>query len=110
MYGIHFTIFFSAEGQSDKSETDRGRWEMGKFVFPRSSRIRSFFAVTVRHDDNQRLLVGQSILRSHSLRGNSYTPDGWFGLKAGRTDIQQPAEFDRFLKRPVKQHQLLLIE
>ncbi|MCP4170457.1 MAG: hypothetical protein GY758_06750 [Fuerstiella sp.] len=83
---------------------------MGKFVFPRSSRIRSFFAVTVRHDDNQRLLVGQSILRSHSLRGNSYTPDGWFGLKAGRTDIQQPAEFDRFLKRPVKQHQLLLIE
>ena len=94
-----FYYFFRAEGQSDKSEADRGRWGLGKFVFPRCSRIRSFFAVTVRHDDNRRLLVGQSILRSHSVHGNNYTPDGWFGQKTGRSGVQQPVEDGAFIDR-----------
>ncbi len=55
-----FYYFFRAEGQSNKLETGRGRWGLGKFVFPRSSRIRSFFGLTVRFDDKRRLLVGQS--------------------------------------------------
>ena len=32
-----FYYFFRAEGQSNKLETGRGRWGLGKFVFPRSS-------------------------------------------------------------------------
>lgn len=92
-----FYYFFRAEGQSNKSDTDRGRWGLGKFVFPRSSRIRSFFAVTVRQDDGRRLLVGQSILRSHQVRDKNYTPDGWFGKKAGANGVQMPVEDDAFI-------------
>ena len=35
----HFFYFFRAEGRSAKSELDRGRWGIGKHVFPRSSRV-----------------------------------------------------------------------
>ncbi len=94
-----FYYFFRAEGQSNKSETDRGRWGLGKFVFPRCSRIRSFFAVTVRHDDQRRLLVGQSILRSHQVNDRSYTPDGWFGDKPGKKAVPLPLEDDAFIDK-----------
>lgn len=92
-----FYYFFRAEGQSNKSESDRGRWGLGKFVFPRCSRIRSFFAVTVRHDDHRRLLVGQSILRSHRVKDRSYTPDGWFGLRPTKSGVQLPVEESKFI-------------
>ncbi|MFY9254793.1 MAG: hypothetical protein WAO83_15180 [Fuerstiella sp.] len=92
-----FYYFFRAEGQSGKSATDRGRWGLGKFVFPRCSRLRSFFAVTVRHDDRRRLLVGQSILRSHQVNDRSYTPDGWFGPKAAKKTLHRPLEDNAFI-------------
>ena len=38
-----FYSFFRAEGQSNKRETDRGRWGIGKFVFPKASRIKTLF-------------------------------------------------------------------
>ncbi len=92
-----FYYFFRAEGQSNKRETGRGRWGLGKYVFPRSSRIRTFFGLTVRCDDRRRLLVGQSILRSHEVDGKSYTPDGWFGGKPPREDAAPPVEDDDFI-------------
>lgn len=94
-----FYYFFRAEGQSNKQESGRGRWGLGKYVFPRSSRIRSFFALTVRCDDGRRLLVGQSILRSHHVDGKSYTPDGWFGGKPPREDAAPPVEAADFIDR-----------
>lgn len=86
-----FYFFFRAEGQSGKGRTDRGRWGIGKYAFPRASRIRSFFALTVRGDDHQRYLVGQAILKSHMVNGLAYTPDGWFGRK-GRSGLPIPFE------------------
>ncbi len=74
----HFYYFFRTDGRSAKSEQERGRWGIGKYVFPRSSRINSFFAVTVRRD-KRRLLMGQAVLKSHRLGDNFYKPDGWFG-------------------------------
>ena len=94
-----FYYFFRAEGQSNKLETGRGRWGLGKFVFPRSSRIRTFFAVTVRHDDGQRLLVGQSILRSHHVESKSYTPDGWFGEKPDKNEASLPVSDQDFIEQ-----------
>ena len=44
----NFMNFFRAEGHSDKGADDRGSWGVGKTVFPRSSRINSFFGFTVR--------------------------------------------------------------
>jgi hypothetical protein len=75
-----FYYFFRAEGQSAKGEQDRGRWGVGKTVFPRSSRISTYFGFTVRYDDRQRLLMGQSILKSHSVGSEYFSPDGYFGV------------------------------
>ena len=94
-----FYYFFRAEGQSNKTESGRGRWGLGKFVFPRCSRIRSFFGVTVRHDDRQRLLVGQSILRSHNIDDKSFTPDGWFGEKPEKDAAATPVDDPDFIQQ-----------
>jgi hypothetical protein len=94
-----FYYFFRAEGQSNKTESGRGRWGLGKFVFPRCSRIRSFFGVTVRYDDRKRLLVGQAILRSHNIGEKSYTPDGWFGQKAEKDEAAAPVDDQEFIDR-----------
>ena len=74
----HFYYFFRTEGKSAKTEQERGRWGIGKYVFPRSSRINSFLAVTVRRD-NRRLLMGQAVLKSHSIGDKYYQPDGSLG-------------------------------
>jgi hypothetical protein len=76
----NFFHFFRAEGRSAKGEHDRGRWGVGKYVFPRSSRVKSFFAVTVREDDQRRLLMGQAILKSHKIRQKHYQSDGWLAI------------------------------
>jgi hypothetical protein len=94
-----FYYFFRAEGQSNKTDGGRGRWGLGKFVFPRSSRIRSFFGLTVRHDDRKRLLVGQSILRSHHVGDKSFTPDGWFGMKPDRNEAALPVSDQRCINK-----------
>ena len=94
-----FYYFFRAEGQSNKTDGGRGRWGLGKFVFPRSSRIRSFFGLTVRHDDKKRLLVGHSILRSHHVGDKSYTPDGWFGKKPDRNEASLPVSDQRCINK-----------
>jgi hypothetical protein len=101
-----FYYFFRAEGQSNKTDGGRGRWGLGKFVFPRSSRIRSFFGLTVRHDDKKRLLVGQSILRSHHVGDKSYTPDGWFGKKPDRNEASLPVSDQRCINKFIADFQL----
>jgi hypothetical protein len=76
-----FFYFFRAEGRSPKGEADRGRWGVGKAVFPRASRINSIFGVTVRHDDKRRLLMGNVVLKTHrTASGDQYSPDGWYGV------------------------------
>lgn len=75
-----FYAFFRAEGESDKTEADRrGRWGVGKFVFPRASMGSTFFGLTVRADDGRQLLLGRSILKSHEASGVRCVPDGYFG-------------------------------
>lgn len=76
-----FYYYLRAEGQSGKSDSDRGRWGIGKFVFPKASRVRSFLALSKRADDQQTVVTGQFILKWHSVDGKQYSPDGWFGLK-----------------------------
>ena len=79
-----FYYFFRTEGRSGKGEEDRGRWGIGKYVFPRSSGINSFLALTVRHDDSKRLLMGQAVLKSHTVGSQYFTPDGDFGQNDGK--------------------------
>lgn len=93
-----FYFFMRAEGQSGKTGDERGRWGVGKFVFPHASTIRSFIMLTVRNDDNKQMMAGQCILKSHVVDGVPYTPDGWFG---GFEDdgFQLPEEDDKVAKK-----------
>ncbi|MCC6501261.1 MAG: hypothetical protein IT313_13430 [Anaerolineales bacterium] len=78
-----FYYFFRAEGRSGKGEQDRGRWGVGKYVFPRASRVSTLLALTIRSDDKKHLLMGRSILKSRWVQGGYYSPDGYFGIKNG---------------------------
>lgn len=97
-----FFTFFRAEGQSDKKDGALGRWGVGKFVFPRSSRVSSFLAVTVRSDDRRRLLMGRAILKTHAIEEKRYVADGYFGEVSQLSSVAQivaPAEESSFINR-----------
>jgi hypothetical protein len=80
--GNDFFYFFRAEGKSGKSGADRGRWGVGKYVFPMASHINTFFGLTIRPDGatggTGPLLMGQAVLRNHKQGGQGYEPDGWW--------------------------------
>jgi hypothetical protein len=78
-----FYYFVWAEGSSAKTDGNRGRWGIGKIVFPRLSSIKTFFVLSNRSKEfapckNEQLLLGMSILKGHSLEGKTYQPDGWW--------------------------------
>lgn len=75
-----FFYFFRAEGKSGKSGADRGRWGVGKYVFPKASRVNAFFAFTKRDEptSSAALLMGQAVLRNHALEDAEFEPDGWW--------------------------------
>lgn len=78
-----FYYFFRAEGKSGKSGKDKGRWGVGKYVYPKSSAAKAFFALTIRHDgpfQNGPLLVGRAVIKGHKVGNTSYEPDGWFAV------------------------------
>jgi hypothetical protein len=95
----HFFYFFRAEGKSVEGGKERGRWGVGKYVFPRSSRANAFFGLSIRHDDNKRLLLGTSVFKSHRSNGQYFCPDGYFGVKDKSSvvlPITDAATLDRF--------------
>ena len=90
-----FYFFWRNVGRSRKQASELGRWGLGKTVFQAASRINSFFALTVRADDRRRLLLGQSVLKIHTLRNQRFYPYGYFG------------EFDEGFAMPAEDEQLL---
>ncbi len=74
-----FYWFVRNVGRSGKKGSDRGRWGLGKIVYPAASAIRSFFALTVRRSDNRELLIGRSVLAVHRITGEDFDSEGYFG-------------------------------
>lgn len=97
--GNSFYFFMRAEGQSGKQKGERGRHGIGKYVFPYTSGIRMFIAVTVRNSDGRCLIAGQSVLKSHQVGEQRFTPDGWWGT------FEKDGEDDYF-QLPVDSHSL----
>jgi hypothetical protein len=82
-----FFYFFRAEGKSGKSGNNKGRWGIGKYVFPKSSAAKAFFALTIRSGGTHRngpLLMGQAVIKGHKVGTTSYEPDGYFAIKGER--------------------------
>src|SRR5207248_10145851 len=90
--------FCRTEGRSGKGAEDRGRWGIGKYGFPRSSRINAFFALTVRCDDTKRLMMGQAVLKPHVVGNRYYAPDGDYG-EEGSDGLVMPTSNAGFLDR-----------
>lgn len=91
----NYFYFWRNIARSGKGEDDRGRWGLGKSVFPASSRINTFFGLTVRAGDGRRLLAGQAVLKIHrDDAGERCAPYGKFGLftDAANPDFGTPAE------------------
>jgi hypothetical protein len=97
----HFFYFFRAEGKSVEGGKERGRWGVGKYVFPRSSRANTFFGLSVRNSDKKCVLLGTSVFKSHRLEGKYFCPDGYYGVK-DHSDFVLPftdtATLDKFSK------------
>ena len=87
----NFFYFWRNVGNSGKSEKDRGRWGLGKTVFPASSRMNTFFGLTVPFDTRQHLLMGQCVLRTHKdAAGDRFSPYGDFGVFDGPDSFALP--------------------
>jgi len=91
-----FYYFWRNIGRTRKETTDIGRWGLGKTVFQAASRMNSFFGFTIRRDDGQALLMGQSVLRIHRLDGSRFAPYGYFGLF--EDDLALPVDDTSYLE------------
>jgi hypothetical protein len=90
-----FYYFWRNIGRTRKEATDLGRWGLGKTVFQAASRINSFFGITVRNDDGQMLLMGQSVLKIHKADRTRFSPYGYFG--SFKRDLALPVKDQAFI-------------
>lgn len=74
----NFYNFWWYEGKSEKTGKERGRWGLGKTTFHVASKIRSFWGLTVRKDDNRKLLMGKALLKTHKINSDTVTYNGYF--------------------------------
>lgn len=93
----NFYYFWRNVGRSGKTDDKLGRWGLGKTVFPASSRINTFWGLTVRKSDQRKMLMGQSILRIHNRNDDmktecGYRPYGVFGNYKDDTYFAGPVE------------------
>jgi hypothetical protein len=96
--GNNYANFWRNPGDSFKHDKKRGRWGLGKTVFPNSSRISAFFGLTVRHDDGKEMLCGLAGLKKHDIPAHRSANDTGkyvaFGLftSSGRSQLEMPIE------------------
>ena len=98
-----FFYFWRNLGRSGKHDADRGRWGLGKSVFPASGRLHTIFGLTCRAADGRALLYGQSVLGTHATDEGDWTSFGFFGQVrgAGGPDalalpVEEPAVIEEF--------------
>ena len=98
-----FFLFFRALGRSGKTGEQRGRWGVGKFVFPLASRANCWFGYTLAGDSPRELLMGRCVIKTHQLGGSSWHPDGTWGIRRVEDEFVLPAtsssnEFGGYLR------------
>jgi hypothetical protein len=105
--------FLKCENKSTKNEPGSiGKWGIGKVAFPMASRIRTFFAYSIRSEEKYgptrpgEVLAGECLLRYHTVHDRRYTPDGWWGCQSkGRntpakgSDPESATDIARFKKK-----------
>jgi hypothetical protein len=64
-----FSGFWRRFGRSNKEGAKGGRWGLGKLVFPSASGVHTAIGLTRRVDDDREWVMGQAVLRNHSING-----------------------------------------
>ena len=91
----NFYYFFRNVGRSGKGQDKGGSWGLGKWVLPDASHLNAFFALT-RRNDGRVLLMGQSVLKQHTIDGTKYDPYGFFSrIKQDESGLQIPFDGER---------------
>ncbi len=85
-----FCDFWRRMGLSHKKGQALGRWGLGKLVFSSSSRARVFLGLTVRSNDGEELLMGQTVLTHHTLSDGTRLDSHAFYAVRGAEDFQLP--------------------
>lgn len=88
----NFVDFLRSDGRTRKASGEGGSWGVGKNVFPRSSRINSFIAYTVRRDDGRALLMGKCILKIRRLQNRQFVPWCYLARSWDDDDVPRPIE------------------
>ena len=93
-----FFYFTWATGKSNKSAGTRGKNGVGKIVFPKTSKIKSFLVFSSRDNttvptEPKNLLFGTSILKTHELDGVKWLPEShWMCLDdSGAGEMHVPS-------------------
>ena len=105
-FKLSYWFFEWKAGGSNKSSGNRGSWGVGKIVFPRASRIKSYLVLSVRRnegapDGNPSILFGHSILKFRELAGKRFVPDcQWMVMDSDRLPIpsSDAVEQSRFVE------------
>ena len=84
--GNDFWGFFRSVGISPKGDDKGGSWGLGKWVFPDASQLNVFIGLTRREEDGDTLLMGQAVLKAHSVGGKDYPAYGSFAKYSDKED------------------------
>ncbi|MBK1830132.1 hypothetical protein JIN77_05325 [Verrucomicrobiaceae bacterium R5-34] len=102
-----FYWFIRNVGRSGKAAGDRGRWGLGKIVYPASSEIRSFFSLSYTADEKPPTLIGRSVLCIHSPDGEKdCASDGFFSNFDDTTGMDMPTHDSVVIEEFKNQFQL----
>jgi len=102
-----YSFFAHYEGEGSKDDGKKGKWGVGKVVFPMLSQLKTFFSYSVRPKSKApcgktNILIGQSILKFHELGETFFQPDGWFAEAESESGVPLPlagAIANRFAKQ-----------
>ena len=89
---LSYFHFVHAEGESSK-DGKRGTWGVGKIVFHKLSKLKTFLFLSDRGNQGNysTVALGQSILKMHSIGEDMYIPDGWLSGQ-NETGLHIPLE------------------
>ena len=92
-----FYWFYRNRGRSGKTGEQRGRWGLGKRVFPQASTIKNFIGYTIRKQDSKKMLMGQCVLKTHEIRGKVFDSTGFYSIyKEKPMPVEEPEFLSQF--------------
>ena len=111
--GNDFWGFFRSIGISPKGQNAAGSWGLGKWVFPDASIVNAYLGMTQRVGEDNWLLMGMALLKTHHLGDVKYRYYGSFAAHSEEPDEQWlplPVDSDDFVQDAVSDFNLERLE